>query len=248
VEHQDEGRQREDGEGCLAEGVNACHAPHQNKSWHLTSTTHPGNDVVSDLSPPRGECVAILLFAIPVVAGLGAGYAAGGNLRNLVATRIRALWLIWVVVVAQFADVIPSARTWVFVATFAVAVGWLVVNALNWPSALRYGTLTVAVGGLLNGVAIAANGRMPYSAWAAARAGLGAGHQTPRNVAATHATRLLPIGDVIPVPLLHAVFSIGDVLICLGIATMVVAAMRTRPVSGAAPAVPSSPVPAEEVT
>jgi len=195
--------------------------------------------------------VGILLFAIPVVAGLVVGYATGGNLKNLVATRFRALWLIWVVVVAQFADVIPSARTSVFVATFAVGVSWLVVDALKWPLALRYGTLTVAAGGLLNGVAITANGRMPYSAWAAEKAGLGVGHQTARNVVASHATRLLPIGDVIPVPFLHAVFSLGDVLICIGIAIMIVVAMRTRPVS-AATALPTMtatlPVPAEELT
>jgi len=198
--------------------------------------------------------VAILLFAIPVVVGLAVGYATGGNLRNLVATRFRALWLIWVLVVVQFADVIPSARTWVFVATFAVAVGWLVANALNWPSTLRYGALTVAAGGLLNGVAITANGRMPYSAWAAKQAGLGVGHQTARNVLASHATRLLPIGDIIPVPFLRAVFSIGDVLICIGIATMIVVAMRNRPalttatVATTATAVLPSPIPAEEVT
>jgi hypothetical protein len=51
----------------------------------------------------------------------------------------------------------------VFVATFAVAVGWLVVNALHWLPAMRYGALAVAAGGLLNGVAIAANGRMPLA-------------------------------------------------------------------------------------
>jgi len=104
----------------------------------------------------------------------------------------------------------------------------------------------VAAGGLLNGVAIAANGRMPYSAWAATRAGLGGGQQTARNVAATHATRLLPIGDVIPVPPLHAVFSIGDVLICLGIATMIIAAMRNHPVPGTVTAAPALPVPTQK--
>jgi hypothetical protein len=192
--------------------------------------------------------VAVLLFAIPVVAGVAAGYAAGGSLRNLVATRFRALWLLWAVAAAQFADVIPAARTWVFVATFAVAVGWLVVNALHWPPALRYGALAVAAGGLLNGVAIAANGRMPYSAWAASKAGLGVGIQTDRNVAATHATRLLPIGDIIPVLPLHAVFSIGDVLICLGIATMIIAAMRNRPGSAPATAAANPPEPAKELT
>ena len=192
--------------------------------------------------------MAVLLFAIPVVAGVAAGYAAGGSLRNLVATRFRALWLLWAVAAAQFADVIPAARTWVFVATFAVAVGWLVVNALQWPPALRYGALAVAAGGLLNGVAITANGRMPYSTWAASKAGLGAGLQTARNVAATHATRLLPIGDIIPVPPLHAVFSIGDMLICLGIATLIIAAMRNRPVSAPATAAPTPPEPAKELT
>jgi hypothetical protein len=192
--------------------------------------------------------MGVLLFAIPVVAGLGIGFAAGGNLRNLIATRIRALWVIWAIAAAQFADVIPSARTWVFVATFAVAVGWLVVNGLNRPPALRYGTLTVAAGGLLNGVAITANGRMPFSAWAAAKAGVPVSHQTARNVAATHATRLLPIGDVIPVPFLRAVFSVGDVLICIGLGIMIVAAMRTRPVPGTPAEAPPPHVPAQEAT
>ena len=192
--------------------------------------------------------MAVLLFAIPVVVGVAAGYAAGGSLRNLVATRFRALWLLWAVAAVQLADVIPAARTWVFVATFAVAVGWLVVNALQWPPVLRYGALAVAAGGLLNGVAIAANGRMPYSTWAASKAGLGVGLQTARNVAATHATRLLPIGDIMPVPPLHAVFSIGDMLICLGIAAMIVAAMRNRPVFAPATAAPTLSEPAKEVT
>ena len=192
--------------------------------------------------------MAVLLFAIPVVAGLAAGYAAGGNLRSLVATRFRALWLLWAVAAAQFADLIPAARTWVLAATFAVALGWLVVNALSWPTGLRYGALATAAGGLLNGVAIAANGRMPYSAWAAAKAGLGLGHQTARNAVATHSTHLLPIGDVIPVPPLHAVFSIGDVLICLGIATMIIAAMRNHPDPGTATAAPSPPHLTKELT
>jgi hypothetical protein len=188
------------------------------------------------------------LFAIPVVVGVGAGYAAGGTVRNLAATRFRALWLLWAIATAQLADVIAAARIWVFVGTFAVAIGWLVVNALRWPLALRYGALAAAAGGLLNGVAITANGRMLYSTWSAARAGLAVGLQTARNVAATHSTRLLPIGDVIPVPPLHAVFSIGDVLICLGIAIMIIAAMRNHPVPGTATAVPAPPIPAKELT
>jgi hypothetical protein len=192
--------------------------------------------------------VAALLFAIPVVVGVAAGYAAGGSLRNLATTRFGALWLLWAVAAAQLADVIPAARTWVFVATFAVTVGWLVVNALPWPPVLRYGALAVAAGGLLNGVAIAANGRMPYSAGAAAKAGLGAGLQTARNAAATHATRLRGIGDIIPVPPLHAVFSIGDMLICLGIAAMIIGAMRNRPVCAPATAAPAPPEPAKELT
>jgi hypothetical protein len=57
--------------------------------------------------------------------------------------------------------------------------------------------------------------------------------------------RIIPIGDIIPVPPLRAVFSIGDMLICLGIATMIIAAMRNRPVSAPATAAPE---PAKEPT
>jgi hypothetical protein len=182
----------------------------------------------------------VLLFAVPVVAGVGIGYAAGGRLANLAATRFRALWLLWAIAVAQFADLIPAARTYVLVGTFAVAVCWLVVNALSWPLTLRCGALAVAAGGLLNAAAIAANGRMPYSRWAAAAAGIGAGRQTARNVAAAHAARLLALGDVLPVPPLRAVFSVGDVLICCGIATIVIAGMRARPGSAPRPRLPVS--------
>jgi hypothetical protein len=182
--------------------------------------------------------MAALLFALPIVAGAGAGYAAGGNLANLAATRFRALWLLWAAAAAQFADLIPSARTYALVGTFAMAVCWLVVNALSWPAALRCGARVVAAGGLLNAAAIAANGRMPYSGWAAATAGIGAGRETARNVAATHATRLLALGDVLPVPPLRAVFSIGDLFICCGIVTMIIAGMRTRPDSAPRPRLP----------
>ena len=68
--------------------------------------------------------MAALLFAIPMAAGVAIGYATGGTMRNLVATRFRALWLLWVIAAAQLADVIAATRTWVFVATFAAAVGW----------------------------------------------------------------------------------------------------------------------------
>jgi hypothetical protein len=191
----------------------------------------------------EGERVAILLFAIPVAVGLAAGYASGGSLRSLAATRFRALWLLWAAAAAQLSGAVMPTRTWALAATFTVTAGWLLVNALGWPPALRRGALAAAAGGLLNEVAITANGRMPYSPWAAARAGLGTGHQTARNIAATHATRLLPIGDVIPVPPLHAVFSAGDMLICLGIAALITAAMRNRPEPGTATAAPAPPVP-----
>jgi hypothetical protein len=81
---------------------------------------------------------------------------------------------------------------------------------------------------------------MPYSRWAAAAAGIGAGRQTARNVAAAHAARLLALGDVLPVPPLRAVFSIGDLLICCGIATIVIAGMRARPGSPPRPRRPVS--------
>jgi hypothetical protein len=86
--------------------------------------------------------------------------------------------------------------------------------------------LVIVLGALLNGAAIAANGRMPYDPAAVEAVGLPAGIETPKNVPAGPDTRLAGLGDVLPVPGLRKVVSVGDLLIAVGAASFVALVMR----------------------
>jgi uncharacterized protein DUF5317 len=180
----------------------------------------------------------IALFGIPVLAGVAAGLCSGGTFRGLLATRLRALRLLWLAAIVQVAQFSTRSlprpydtglRLPLLAVTFALVIAWLVVNLRGRTRTMRAAAATIMAGGLLNATAIAANGRMPYLRSAAAAAGIGSGYQTAKNVAATTHTRLAAMGDVIPVPPLRAVVSIGDILIVGGTIILVAAAMRQTP-------------------
>ncbi|MET9037720.1 DUF5317 family protein [Streptomyces mirabilis] len=186
----------------------------------------------------RGRAMGVtplILFGGPVAAGTAAGYLSGGRLRRLLGVRLRRLWLLWLASAMQVAQLatarLPSAtghhlRAPLLVVAFSLALLWLVVNARGrtWP--LKTGVGLALTGAVLNALPIAVNGRMPYSLFAAAVAGLPAGSQTAENVPAGRGTRLLALGDTIPVPPLHAVVSIGDVLLAIAAALLVATAMH----------------------
>ncbi|MBY8882987.1 DUF5317 family protein [Actinacidiphila acidipaludis] len=177
----------------------------------------------------------LILFGGPVAVGTLAGYLSGGRLRRLPAVRLRRLWLLWVAAAVQVAQLstagLPGAagrhlRASLLGLAIALALFWLVVNARGRTRPLQIGVELALAGAVLNAVPIAINGRMPYSPSAAAVAGLRAGFRTAKNVPAEHSTRLLALGDIIPVPPLHAVVSIGDVLLAIAAALLVATAMH----------------------
>ncbi|MEU8976890.1 DUF5317 family protein [Streptomyces monashensis] len=181
---------------------------------------------------------ALILFGGPVVVGIAAGYLSGGRLSRLPGVGLRRLWLLWLAAAVQVAQLssagLPGAagrqlRAPLLGLAIALALLWLVVNARGkaWP--LQTGVGLALTGAVLNALPIAANGRMPYSPSAAAAAGLRAGSQTAKNVPAGHSTRLLALGDTIPLPPLHAVASIGDVLLATAAALLVATAMHHPP-------------------
>jgi hypothetical protein len=171
-----------------------------------------------------------MLWAIPV--GVVAGLLFGGHLSNLATFRFRWAWLAVAGLIVQLALFTPAGDAvagplgpWLYVgSTLAVFVAVLRNVAIP-------GMAVVALGALSNLATISANGgAMPADPAALATAGLaGAGDHTNSVVLADPALR--PLTDIYAIPAwvpLANVFSVGDVLIGVGILITVVAAMRPR--------------------
>jgi hypothetical protein len=107
---------------------------------------------------------------------------------------------------------------------------WLAVTFLVRNRDLR-GTGLLGLGLLANALVVVANGAMPVSEQAAARAGADVSAvvagEDPRHELTGPGTRLALLADVVPVPLPGApqVVSPGDVLVAAGVAQLVVAGM-----------------------
>ena len=177
----------------------------------------------------------VLLLLIPSAAGVFAGYATGGRLARLTEIRFRASWLLLLAALFQAAQYYARpVRNLLehrlglppLALVFALVATWLVVNLLQWPTAIRLAGAAIFLGAALNGLVILVNGRMPYSPAAAELAGIKPGLATPKNMPAGSGTRLGLLGDTFPVSPLHEVFSPGDAFIVLGGSSLIALAMR----------------------
>jgi len=180
------------------------------------------------------------LMLLPVAAAVAAVGLRHGSLRGLLEVRLRAVWLIWLaagVQLARVADpaaagavlhyrhgVVPVLATWAFGAAFVL------VNLRGRVGAARTGLVAVLLGFTLNTLVVAVNGRMPFSAGAARQVGFteeAITRTTTRYAPVSRHTMLTAFGDLIPVPPLQSVVSIGDLLMFAGIAVVLVALVRT---------------------
>ncbi len=179
-----------------------------------------------------------ILYA--VLGGLLIGLVSGGSIERLGRLQLRWAPLIAIGMIAQLAlfstpvgDTLGPAAPWVYVLTNALV---LVAVARNLAVP---GLVLVLVGGLANVVAIVANGGyMPVSPGALAAMGRApqSGYSNSRLVTDV---RLAPLTDLFAMPTwvpAANVFSIGDVLIGVGAAIAVVAAMHGRGPIAEAPA------------
>jgi hypothetical protein len=174
------------------------------------------------------------LIRRPLAAGVLAGYLTGGSLAGLLSIRLRTLWLLWLAAVVQIGELYARklGHEWrlpLLAITFGLAGAWLVANLPGRSLVMKLAGCAALAGGLANGVAIAANGRMPYLPAAARTAQIPPGLATPKNVAAAPGSHLIALGDTIPVPPLHAIISIGDILIIIATIALIASAMRTAP-------------------
>lgn len=171
-----------------------------------------------------------MLWAIP--AGILAGLAVGGRLGALTEFRFRwgalavAGLLVQVVLFTETGDKLAGDLGPALYVLSTLAVFVAVLRNVRLP-----GMAVVALGSISNLAAISANGgAMPADPGALAIAGLdGAGSHTNSVVLANPA--LQPLTDIFAIPAswpLANVFSIGDVLIGVGIVVVIAAAMRVR--------------------
>jgi hypothetical protein len=170
-----------------------------------------------------------ILYAIPL--GIVVGYLLGGRLDRLAGVRFRwaALAVVGLAVqIALFSDplanVVGGAGPVVYVAS-SVAVLAAVLRNLDIP-----GLAVIALGATSNLVAILANGGyMPADPAAAASVGGIAPGYSNSNIDAEPA--LAPLTDIFATPAwlpFSNVFSVGDVLIGVGVAITIVMGMRGR--------------------
>ncbi|MGH2683921.1 MAG: DUF5317 domain-containing protein [Actinomycetota bacterium] len=176
----------------------------------------------------------MLLLATILLIGVLLGFGLGGDIRNLATAELRLWWVLPVAVALQVAP-IPRAEGQVganlpfaaLIRSFAL-IG--LVCGVNWR--LR-GFPTLLLGVLLNLIPISLNQGMPVSAEAVIEVG-GSVEDLPTQRGAKHhlATRddvLTILGDTIAVrEPFKAVVSIGDIVMWVGAALFVTAAMLAR--------------------
>ncbi len=176
-----------------------------------------------------------IVYAVPV--GLLVGLLMGGRIGALARLRIRWAWLAvagFVVQLAIYSMAVGDALG------DAVPVVYVLSNVAVLAAVLRNlplrGMPVIAAGALCNMAAIVANGGyMPADPSALATAGVDTSGPTNSIVVADPALRLLTDIFAIPaaIPLAN-VFSIGDVLIGIGVATVIAVGMRADPEPAAA--------------
>jgi hypothetical protein len=162
----------------------------------------------------------IILYACLILV-LAHGLMPGSDLRRLGKIHLRHTWLVWlaladqIVVISLLPD-LGAVSDGAHLASYGLAALFALLNNRS------AGTWIIGLGGLCNLLAITANGgTMPATASALKASGW---RPTPghfANSAALPNPRLVPLGDVFSTPSwfpVHSVFSIGDVVIVVGVA------------------------------
>jgi len=178
----------------------------------------------------------VVLVVVTVACSVVIGWLRGGRLANLSSLRLAGLWWLVLAAGAQFV-LFAVTRTGGPAQTLALpllAVGQVGLLGFIWVNHLLPGIVLVLVGSVANAAVIVANRGMPVSAGALASVTGGTSDFEPGQ------HRLLEAGDplrwladIIAVPLLRTVVSLGDVVLAAGIGLLVSTLMLRAPESAA---------------
>jgi hypothetical protein len=169
-----------------------------------------------------------VVWVAALAIGLVAGFATGGKIANLARLRFRWPWLIVAALVVRVVTVLPpltriDGTRWAYVAALTTVLAWTIWHIDRLP-----GIWLIAAGSAVNLFVIAANGgRMPVApqlAGALVQRG-----QIGQYTLMGPDTQLNWLADWIGLPgPLREAYSPGDLIVALGIAVVVLLAMRTR--------------------
>ena len=177
----------------------------------------------------------MLLLASILVIGLLLGWGLGGGIRGLARLEVRFWWLIPLALVIQLAP-IPQAESGParYLPFVLLIVSFLLIGAavvVNWR---HHGFPLILIGVLLNLIPIVVNQGMPVSGAAVIEAG-GSLADVPRELGDKHHLErpedaVTVLADVIAVRRpFRAVVSIGDLVMWVGAAWFLTAAMLELP-------------------
>ncbi|HSS62617.1 MAG TPA: DUF5317 domain-containing protein [Candidatus Limnocylindrales bacterium] len=176
-----------------------------------------------------------MLWPLAIVFGIALGLAGGGNLSNLARLKFRWPLLLVAAVALRYVVIFtPLNRVegaqYVYALSLALIVLWTIWHLRRLP-----GVWLVTAGGVLNLVVVLANGgRMPVDATLAARQLGGVlaqrGHIGQYTLMGPD-THLNPLGDWISLGPLPEAYSLGDLLIAMGIALVILISLHRVPES-----------------
>lgn len=170
----------------------------------------------------------LVVLGVAVVASL----VRGGRLRRVADAHLAGTWLLFVGVLLQVGVQVAAARGhlegtdgYVF-----LLASQLLVLAWVWRNRYRPGMVLIGLGLALNAVVIGLNGAMPVDPKAIEAIGLSGAEPPPgKHILMTDATRLGWLGDRLPLPPLHTVISVGDIVLAAGLIPLVHHLMTFRP-------------------
>ena len=168
----------------------------------------------------------MVLIVVTVVLGVVSGLLRDGSLRNVTGWSIRAGGLAVAAAVAQAIHAFAPAPA---VAVTTTVISQAALLAFLWCNRYVAGAFLIAAGSTANAAVIVANGAMPVS-----REAILAVARHPYEVMGRH--RLLEPGDALPwladvigLPVLRTVVSVGDVLLAAGVGLLVSALLQPPP-------------------
>jgi Family of unknown function (DUF5317) len=179
-----------------------------------------------------------VLIGLSVALGMAClGMIRGGHPQGLAKVRLHGVWLVAAAVTLQVA-----ARLWSGpwpppeIEFLILLLSYLGLAAFLGRNRAVVGMRLAFLGLGLNLAVIAANGAMPVSQRAASFAGIdhSLDHPEMKHEPLTDASSLPWLGDVIPLPGLGEVLSLGDLLLAGGIGRFVYVSVTSVTADGAA--------------